>query len=491
MSKGSGKHLEDWASPRTVIVLTLLFIALLWSAVAFWVVSAREERIATTGEALQRMTHAVADQTRRQFRLVNVFLATSAQWLEANPGRDARTDPAFRKLIAGFRSAAGVTIGIRLLAADGSVVDVLDETPPPPPSVADRDYFSDATNDGTLFIGRPARVQPGQGFVLPVALRLTAPTHGLTMLLAEIDAAKLSEVYDMQRRKPGGSITLLRRDGMVLARAPDDLQLLGQPLPGGVLAGELLAPQLSNVVLLEEAEGSQQRQLVSYSPVPDWPLVVMVAADYEQLLAPWLKQTLWVVLLALGITLPLAVVAYRSLRLLQVLANRDAELQHLATTDRLTGVSSRHHFVESLENELLRAHRSQSPLTILLFDIDFFKRINDGYGHAIGDRALIAFAEVARDCLRGMDLLGRLGAGEFAILLRNTDVSDAVVVAERVREGIARISIPTENGTVQFTASVGASQANASDQSFDDVLKRAAKALYDAKAGGHDHLAVI
>ena len=105
----TSRHLEEWASPRTVITLTMLFVVVLWAAVGFWVVSARHERMLTTSESLQRMNHAVEDQTRRQFRLVNVFLATSAQWLEANPGRDARTDPAFRKLIAGFRSAAGVT----------------------------------------------------------------------------------------------------------------------------------------------------------------------------------------------------------------------------------------------------------------------------------------------------------------------------------------------------------------------------------------------
>ncbi|HCZ15879.1 MAG TPA: hypothetical protein DHV85_15085 [Candidatus Accumulibacter sp.] len=490
MVKASSKNLAGWASPRTVIVLTLLFIAALWTFVGIWVVSARQERIVAAGESLQRMTHAVEDQTRRQFRLLNVFLAACAQALEANPGRDPGRDPAFRKLIEGFQSRTDSAIEIRLVTTDGHLVDALKETASPLANVADSDYFKAATS-AAVFIGRPTRAQPGGNVGLPVALRLVAPAHGISMLVAVIDPAKLSEILDKQRRKPGGSITLLRTDGTVLAVTPDDPQRLGQHVAGGVLASELPAPHLSNVVLLEDTTGTPRRQLTSYGSIADFPLVVTVSADYDEVLAPWLKQTVWVLLLALGISLPLVVVAYRSLHLLQALANRDAELQHLATTDWLTGVSNRRHFVESLKEEVARAHRAHSPLTILLVDIDFFTRISDGYGHAVGDQVLVAFADVAKDGLRGSDLLGRLDAGEFAMLLRDTDVSEAVVLAERLRAGIADIAIATDNGTVQFTASVGASQAKDTDQSFDEVLKRAAKALHDAKAGGHDQLVVI
>ncbi|MQM35173.1 MAG: sensor domain-containing diguanylate cyclase, partial [Candidatus Accumulibacter phosphatis] len=213
--------------------------------------------------------------------------------------------------------------------------------------------------------------------------------------------------------------------------------------------------------------------------------------DYDAALAPWLKQTLWVIVLAIGVTLPLSVVALRSLRLLRALANQDAELHYLATTDRLTGVSSRQHFVAAVEERLQGANGEQGPLSILLVDIDFFTRINDGYGHAVGDRALVSFAEAATACLRGADMIGRLGAGEFSMLLLDTDISAAIVVAERIRTATAGISIPTDNGTVQFTVSIGASQACATDQSFDDLLKRAVEALQTARIGGPGQLAVV
>ncbi|MEF8732519.1 MAG: hypothetical protein V5B40_11625 [Candidatus Accumulibacter meliphilus] len=116
----TSKHLEEWASPRTVIVFSLLFVAALWAAVSFWIVSARDERVATTRESLQRMTHAVEDQTRRQFRLAEVILAACANWLAADPDLDPASAPGFRRLLKDFRDHTAATIEIRLLAADGT-----------------------------------------------------------------------------------------------------------------------------------------------------------------------------------------------------------------------------------------------------------------------------------------------------------------------------------------------------------------------------------
>jgi diguanylate cyclase (GGDEF)-like protein len=488
MVKATSKHPEEWASPRTVIVFSLLFVAALWAAVSFWIVSARDERVATTRESLQRMTHAVEDQTRRQFRLAEVILAVCANWLAADPDLDPASAPGFRRLLEDFRDHTAATIEIRLLAADGTAVAPLSDASEPLANVADSDYFRSTPAGGGLFIGAPTRRKPEGSSELPIASRL--PTQAFPILVAVIDLSKLTTVYEKQRRKPGGVITLLRSDGTILARAPDDPRLLGQALTGVTLPGAQLL-QKEQAVVLEESSDKQRRQFTSYSSVPDFPLLVAVSVAYDEALALWQKQTLWILMLATCVTVPLAVVAFRSLQLLRTLANQDAELQHLATTDRLTGVSSRQHFVAAFHAQLQQAEPAQRPLSILVVDIDFFKRINDGYGHATGDQALISFAEAATTCLRGADMIGRLGAGEFAMLLLDTDISAAIAVAERIRKAVADISIPTENGTVQFTVSVGASQASATDQSFEDVLKRAIEALQAARASGPDQLAVV
>jgi len=124
----------------------------------------------------------------------------------------------------------------------------------------------------------------------------------------------------------------------------------------------------------------------------------------------------------------------------------------------------------------------------MLLDIDFFRRINDGYGHAVGDQVLLAVAQAAKGALRQRDLLARFGGGQFAVLLPDTEIAEALLVADRIRALIGEIAIPTEDGIVRFSVSVGASEATASDRSTDDLLKRAAQALQSAAAAGHDRV---
>lgn len=490
MLSGTGRHIEEWANPRAVVFLTLLFLGTLWSLVVFSAIATHQESIDATSDRLQRMNHAVEEQTRRYFDLVAVFLAACEQSLAANPARDPRNDAALRGLVEGFRARTGGAIDIRLVAGDGSLVDVVETAATPLANVADSDYVRGALAGTGLFIGQPVQSPLTGRHGLPVALRLQHATHGIHILLAVIDLPTLSDTYEEQRLKPGGTIALLRRDGTVLASAPDDAGLPGQSIASGKLFREHLAQAPRGVVLVEDTTGKQAREFTSYSSMPDLHLVIMVSENYDTALAPWLRHTLWIVLLAFGVTVPATVVAYRSLRLLQELASQDVQLHQLSTTDRLTGANSRPHFVDELAEQMASARRHASALTVVVFNIDFFQRINDGYGHAVGDQVLVDFARVAQGCLRERDLLGRLGAGEFAILLPNTAVDEGVLVAERVRRETAKIAIATANGTVQFTASAGATAAHTTDSSVDDLLKRAAKALHDARTGGHDRIVV-
>ena len=109
----------------------------------------------------------------------------------------------------------------------------------------------------------------------------------------------------------------------------------------------------------------------------------------------------------------------------------------------------------------------------MVLDLDFFKQINDGYGHAAGDATLRAFAAAASGCLRGMDAFGRLGGEGFGILLPSTGIAQAETVAERIRDAVAGIAIDTELGTVRFTTSIGVTQTIEGDATIDVLLARA------------------
>lgn len=187
------------------------------------------------------------------------------------------------------------------------------------------------------------------------------------------------------------------------------------------------------------------------------------------------------------------------------------QLERLATTDSLSGAYNRRHFTHCAETEIERARRYGHPLALLLLDIDHFKSINDNYGHHVGDEAIRAIADVCRATLRNSDSLGRMGGEEFAILLPETNLSDAGQLAERLRENLAKMqisvrnssSVPTEiessnndpnpnetSAQVSLTASIGVSLWHGASDSLEALLQRADTCLYEAKDKGRNQVVI-
>ena len=165
----------------------------------------------------------------------------------------------------------------------------------------------------------------------------------------------------------------------------------------------------------------------------------------------------------------------------------EEELKRQARIDYLTGVANRGHFMDQAEQELARAVRYSNDLSIFMMDIDHFKQVNDRYGHKIGDSVLKKLAQVCLNTLRTVDILGRIGGEEFAILLPETNMAEALEVAERLRQEIASSRLPLEEGLpVQFTVSIGVSSLATSDDNIDVLLNAADKALYKAKEAGRN-----
>ena len=162
---------------------------------------------------------------------------------------------------------------------------------------------------------------------------------------------------------------------------------------------------------------------------------------------------------------------------------------HLATTDALTGAVNRRRFFELGEQELARAAHARYGVALLLLDLDFFKRINDTHGHAMGDTVLKATAECCAGQLRPSDILVRLGGEEFAILLSDVTETQALQFAERVRLGIQALEIKVANGAiVRPTASIGVSCCPRGIGSLDNLLAAADRAMYRAKHEGRNRV---
>lgn len=159
-----------------------------------------------------------------------------------------------------------------------------------------------------------------------------------------------------------------------------------------------------------------------------------------------------------------------------------------ARQDALTGLYNRRAFLERAAEELQRSRRYGTPLALAMIDLDHFKKINDQWGHAIGDQVLITFAEVLKKSMRGVDIVARIGGEEFILLMTETPIEEAVRVAERIRKDIEAAELQLADTRLRWTASIGVTLLLNGDDSIGTALGRADKALYRAKDKGRNRV---
>ena len=166
------------------------------------------------------------------------------------------------------------------------------------------------------------------------------------------------------------------------------------------------------------------------------------------------------------------------------LVEKNRLLEVLSVTDKLTGLYNRRKLDELLDEELIRARRYKVDVSIIMLDIDHFKRVNDSYGHAVGDEVLIAMAQLLREYTRDADALGRLGGEEFVVVCRHSDAAACLRAAMKLREAIAAHHFP---GVGQVTSSCGIASCRPDDTAA-TLLARADAALYRAKDAGRNRV---
>jgi diguanylate cyclase (GGDEF)-like protein len=166
----------------------------------------------------------------------------------------------------------------------------------------------------------------------------------------------------------------------------------------------------------------------------------------------------------------------------------EQQLRLEATTDPLTQLANRRRFLEAAAEEQARAQRYDRPMSILMFDVDFFKKINDRYGHTSGDDVLRRIAVVLTAGIRSTDLVARFGGEEFIVLLAESDVIESAVIGDRLRLAIAAELVETVAGVVSVTASVGAATAIGAGVDVKQLISRADAALYAAKRNGRNRM---
>lgn len=170
------------------------------------------------------------------------------------------------------------------------------------------------------------------------------------------------------------------------------------------------------------------------------------------------------------------------------LFEKNRELEKLSSTDPLTGLHNRRHFGASARVEFERVLRFDLKLSAIMMDIDHFKRVNDRFGHAMGDTVLVEVAGACKTGIRVTDLHARYGGEEFCFLLPETGLDGARILAERLRVSVAGLHFTTDSESFSVTASFGVAERLAGENSIEDLLGRSDKALYDAKREGRNRV---
>jgi diguanylate cyclase (GGDEF)-like protein len=488
---------------RILLVFCILLVVVqAWSA---W--SARQSRLAENAAATSNMAGALAAQAEGAVRIVDTVLAGVVERVEHDglraPGAD-RLNSHMRNMVSEVKELHGLFV----YGPDGSWL-VTSHAVPIAGNNADREYFQYHMKNKSrdVYIGKPVRSRSTGVWVLPVSRRIDRPDGSFGgVALGTIRIGFFADLYASFNVGRQGAITLTLDDGTVVYRRPFNETLIGSSIAGAPIYAVYRATgPVGTATARSKIDGVVR--LYSYRHLGSLPMIVWTAQSKEEILAQWQQSTLLMAAATLLVIALLASVGGRLVRQIMIrdqleeelliakdyLKERNRELTVLATNDGLTGIANRRHFEETLRLELNRARRTGAPLSLVLLDVDFFKKYNDHYGHVAGDDCLRQVATALQAGLaRPTDLVARYGGEEFAILLPATGQVGGRYVAERLRLAIMDLNIVhPENPAGIATISAGTCTfhpAPGEECDPESFVRQADALLYRAKAGGRNRV---
>ena len=250
-------------------------------------------------------------------------------------------------------------------------------------------------------------------------------------------------------------------------------------------------PALQSMFNLRDFTNSSMMDF--YSNVDDWDKLIervskeCAVTNHETLLKTASGREFWALISATIIEKDGEVAFFAAINDISDRKIMELQLEKLATTDSLTGILNRRSFAERSQLEFERCSRKSQPVCMLIFDIDYFKHINDSRGHSVGDIALQHLVQVVSENVRPYDLFGRLGGEEFALLLPETSLEQGYQLAERIRHMIATTPLETEKESVVMKVSGGIALWE-NGMGFDQIFQRADTALFAAKENGRNRI---
>ncbi len=398
-----------------------------------------------------------------------------------------------RQLVLFDRAASAKDIGVLLVIDEkGDVAIDAASVVPRKANYLDRDYFQahKLRNDLGLYIGTPLVSRLTGARMIPLSRRISKPDGSFGgVVLGTMQLSYFSKILSQISLGQDDAINLYHRDGTRIMRHPFVESDIGANIAGASTFDRFAREGRGTFIDTSVRDGVERHY--TFTQIGDFPLILNVALATKGIEATWLAKAAvigTVVLMLCGINFGLSLMFVVELRRRTAV---QAQLTWMSRTDFLTGLPNRRRFDEAFAQAWESARWKRTALSLLIIDADHFKRINDRYGHAIGDEVLQKFAlRLAVSVHRPEDLVCRIGGEEFVVLLPETEQAGALRIAEKIHEEVSALAVAAAGiapGT--FTVSIGLATLEPERPDLGapiDLYRLADAALYEAKAGGRN-----
>jgi len=371
---------------------------------------------------------------------------------------------------------------------------------------ADRRFFLHHRDNPShdIFIGPPIRSQSTGEWVLTISRRFEDQQGAFAgAIIVTLGIENFLDLFGKIDIGKQGVIALATARGQLLVRYPFREQNMGQDYSRSPNFLRYFSGLASGTATFHSGIDGTER-LYAFRRNDRYPVFITVAQGKNEALSAWRRQALLTAGVVLSLLAAIMVIGWRLIQAIRLRVQAEAsllaareellqangQLQRLATQDALTGLANRRHFDDALAREFRRAAREAAPLSLLLVDLDHFKRFNDSYGHVAGDACLKSVcAQLALSAQRPGDLAARYGGEEMGIILPHTDLSGAMHIARQLQQRIQALDIAHHAsllGRVTVSIGIATLQGEPGPRSPVELVEAADRALYRAKAAGRN-----
>lgn len=487
---------KRWAQGPLISLATGFIICVIVLVQTLALLKSRQDTWAEADRSAQNVLHTLAGAIDRNLNIIELSMSGVEDALQITGLWTL--EPTVRQLLLFDRAASAQYLGSMLVLDEaGNIVFDSGSAVPRTGNFADRDYFiaqRDAAAKSTNFLSAPysSRLRQRDPSI-GLSRRLSRPDGSFNgIVLAAIRIAFFKSLFDKINLGIESSITLVRTDGIVIYRSPstDDAGNVGMNVSDSPVMKQMLATP--GEPFLGRSKIDKVQRYYVHQRIGNYPLILVVGFSASEVYAEWNAQALALSLLTLVVCVLLALVVYVLKRALLRSYEMEEQLEHMAVTDVLTQMPNRRALNMALDAEMRRAAREKTELSVLIVDVDHFKRINDSHGHAFGDLLLRQVGKQVVRCIRRPgDFAARFGGEEFVVILPVTGRTGATFIAERIRAAVEGATATTDDGTkVGCTVSVGVASGPVNpDTASDELLRHADEALYAAKGMGRNCVA--